>query len=327
MHPLAARAVILLMVAPLAAGAGAAADSARAALGRAKGAHADRERAFGASVESFLKRREEAARHAGDREALMDVTAAREAYRADGKLPDGLPAGVLANRSRDRSVLERAYDRAIRELTRQGEDAAAAAAAAELKAFLDGSPVGEVDLLATVVPARDTLRGGWGAKGAGVQSAPGQTSALRLRYKPRGEYDLRVRFARVDGVDGMYLLLTFKGTHFAFVMDASDHKSGSQAGFEPVRGKFFFRNRTTANYPEFHPVGRVREAVARVRDEGVTVLIDGVKVASIETDYARDFPVQDPADPDSATLGVSTWKSSFLVLEAKVTPVQGEGAK
>ncbi len=134
--------------------------------------------------------------------------------------------------------------------------------------------------------------GRWARNADGdLQSDPADTAGLRPPFKVSGEYDLRVRFTRVAGDHGIYLLLAFDGHQFSWAMNNSaDRGRQSACGFERLGGRSFLdpQNPSTVYLDDPTPVGRASVVVARVRKAGVMILLDGNQICAIKTDY-RDL--------------------------------------
>lgn len=120
----------------LATAARAADDPVKTKLDNAKAAFVSDIENYRKAVGSYFDAREAAARNAGDKQAVDTIKSQREAFLANGELPNDAPRNLKQKRTAARAVMEAAYQAAIKEYVRARKDDAANAVQKEMDAFL-----------------------------------------------------------------------------------------------------------------------------------------------------------------------------------------------
>lgn len=90
---------------------------------------------FEKSVKDLLEKKEEAARKAGNKQALNIVQAERKAFEDDAVIPTFAPPAIARKQSLIRADLERAYNTAIKDYIKKREDEEAKKIEDELNEF------------------------------------------------------------------------------------------------------------------------------------------------------------------------------------------------
>ncbi len=92
-------------------------------------------------VASWFDKREETARDKGDKKAVDQIKAERQAFVERGEMPQSVPVALKSRLTTARSTLELAYKTAIGEYTKGKRDNEATAVEKELAGWLSGNPV------------------------------------------------------------------------------------------------------------------------------------------------------------------------------------------
>ncbi len=138
-----------------------------------------------------------------------------------------------------------------------------------------------INLLALIDPARDAVDGKWGFDGQILVGETAEHARLEIPCTVPKEYDFKIVFMRVDGSDHIGQILQVAGHQFSWVVDAWD---GRITGFEMINGKHADRNPTTFK-GSLLKNGQWHTSTVRVRNDGVSAIIDGKEVVHFKTNY------------------------------------------
>ncbi len=130
----------------------------------------------------------------------------------------------------------------------------------------------EIDLLALVDPAQDTIKGKWERRGGGVASvgeAPGE-SRFVVPMAIRGNYELQVTFVRTSGSDMVGLVVPVGPTSVLVALSAL---YGKVSGLSRINDKGSNENETTVR-PGNLENGRLYALAVKVALEADNVSID-----------------------------------------------------
>ena len=100
-----------------------------------------------------------------------------------------------------------------------------------------------IDLLSTVEPRRDAIKGTFKTASGQVVSSSGPYARIQLKGKPRGSYRLETHFTRIRG-DCMAVIFPVDTTSALLVVSGY---SGKVSGLAFINGKDADRNQTTRN--------------------------------------------------------------------------------
>ncbi|MDP1587985.1 MAG: DUF1080 domain-containing protein, partial [Prosthecobacter sp.] len=155
-----------------------------------------------------------------------------------------------------------------------------------------------IDLLARVDVMRDAIEGDWKLVN-GELTGSGRTARLAFDFQAPEEYDFRIRFTRMSGVNAVAQHLARGDRDVFWLMGGFNN---SAWGFEQVGGARGNANATTVKSGLDN--GRRYESVVKVRRDHVQVEVDGIQVADYKTD-GSDWST-DPrwTFPDPKKLGV-----------------------
>ena len=127
-----------------------------------------------------------------------------------------------------------------------------------------------VDLLSLVNPAKHTVAGTWALRGGRLEVAPSKGARLMLPVAPKGDYELAVRFVRVEGDDAVELSLPVGAKAVSLILSCL-HGKGS--GLECIDGKYLMESGTAAT-PGTLENGREYALAVTVLRRGDEVTID-----------------------------------------------------
>jgi TIR domain len=177
---------------------------------------------------------------------------------------------------------------------------------------------GTVDLLAGVQLPDDILGETWTRDADGIRSETKDNgfAKLKFRYKPHGEYDFTIIFARQSGERMVSQVLSYGGKSFAWVMGRNLNRID---GFELIDGVLASQNRSGVPVRISLVNGQKYTSTVKVRKNSVAAYIDGKLVSQITTDYS-DLSIPKIHDMGPDCLGI-TANDSVLIYAASVTPV------
>jgi hypothetical protein len=112
----------------------------RTKLDKAKAAYTADVENYRATVAAWFDKREEAARKNGDKKAVDQIKAERQAFDGKGELPKHFPPAMRSQLTAARTKLEAAYKAAISEYIKGKRDEDATAVEKELAGLQPGSP-------------------------------------------------------------------------------------------------------------------------------------------------------------------------------------------
>lgn len=175
-----------------------------------------------------------------------------------------------------------------------------------------------VDLLALVDPDKDGAQGAWNKTAAGVTCESGSYSCLALPYVPPEEYDLRVRFTRIDGKGPVAILLAAGKHAFDFSLDIK-----GEARFERVNGKIAKDNPTTTPVAisNNHPY----TLTLQIRKDRIAALLDDKSLVEYKTD-GKDlsrYNLWKLKDESLCGVGANNAKVTFQSVE--IIEITGKG--
>ncbi len=182
-----------------------------------------------------------------------------------------------------------------------------------------------VNLLPLFDPARDAVAGSWTHELRALSAGTANVAVVEFPYRPPAEYDFRVEFTCHAGVGQVNQFLARQDSSFSYHMGADNNRL---FGLERVAGKAVGPGNPTTLIRRLSPGDR-HVCLARVRNAGVTVEVDGKEVARWDTDY-RDLSLDDSrggAWPrrDRSLLGLGSGSTDTRFTRAEVVEVGGRG--
>ena len=177
-----------------------------------------------------------------------------------------------------------------------------------------------IDLIRTVDPANDAVKGRWRIQDRELVSDNSGSARVKIPYQPPEEYDLQVVFVRETGNDAVALILTESGTAFTWLTGSVGNK---WLGFtiiagHPVGGNQSERDGSLKN-------GQSYTVLAQIRKDGVKVYLDGKLVSEYMTNYSDMSIAASWALPDATCLGVGSNASTTIFQSIKILEVTGKG--
>ena len=113
-------------------------DAVKARLDKAKTAFQAEVENYRKAGEKYFDARESAARNAGDKQAVDTIKSQRQVFVATDELPNDAPKNLKQKLANARSMMEAAYQAAIKDYVRARKDDAASAIEKEMNAFTAG---------------------------------------------------------------------------------------------------------------------------------------------------------------------------------------------
>jgi len=139
---------------------------------------------------------------------------------------------------------------------------------------------GAVDLFKIVSPERDTLQGKCAFRNGVLRTElEGNWFRLRVPYKPPDEYDIKLRFKRLQGDECVVLGLSNQGHPFCFM--AAGWKN-TKAGFENIKGKRIPNGPFTLDRKPILITGREYELIVQVRRNALRAFLNGLHLVSAD---------------------------------------------
>lgn len=176
-----------------------------------------------------------------------------------------------------------------------------------------------IDLLATLDPQLDSVRGIWWRNGRALQMNGETYATLQVPVAPPASYTLRMKAVRLGGDDMLGIGVVAGGRQ---AMVAIDGYEGTKTGLSTLDGRNNEDNETTHDgriLQEQVPV----DFVVQVRPDSVKFAANGQIIFEWQGDPARlgmneRYPV-----PQADRLFLASWNSSFQILEYTLTEDEG----
>lgn len=189
-----------------------------------------------------------------------------------------------------------------------------------------GAPGGRtapVDLLKPVDPARNAVAGKWERLPDGsLKCSANSFNRLELPLRTPAEYQVRMVFNRLSGVNGVGLLLPRGDKRFAFMIGADGNVG---VGPELVDGQPVGKSTLTVVRPGI--IGRtgvLYELRVAVRDSGLTAWLDGVEVfRSDAAIWPRLTEHEGWKLPTAGTPGLAAWDSEVIFRTVELVDLTG----
>ncbi len=136
-----------------------------------------------------------------------------------------------------------------------------------------------IDLVALVDPATDAKRGEWSKSAERLTCGAAKLdSRIYIPFRPPAEYDLTVRFSQPKLNNPIIIFMSKDDHSFACIAGGSEGRVALTVETAPDA------ENPTARRVRFKPDTEYR-LVVKVRNESVTVLINGLELVSHKTDY------------------------------------------
>lgn len=161
-------------------------------------------------------------------------------------------------------------------------------------------------VISTIDPRQDSVAGHWMIEDGELKALPASGARLMLPVAPRGQYDIRVRFTRTQGVHSIGVVIVQGGKQVVFEVDAW---AMHLAGFQNLDGRSI-RDNATRREDIALTNGQEYSLNVEVRKDRLRGLLDGKLIAEHRTD-GSDLSVPDLwALPDKNRLAVVAWDSA-----------------
>lgn len=181
-----------------------------------------------------------------------------------------------------------------------------------------------VDLLAMVVPERDSRNGVWQREGNALVSPPQALTVLTFPHRVQGRYRVTITAERIQGNEALNLVVPYFGRPAMFVLEGFGKK---------VIGLNLIEGRTADQHPssvrgDVFVSGRATEIACSVHGFGLTLSCDGSRirwswsgspaVVRIDSRFWTDIP------GDRISLAVYSAETRFRVSRAVLEPLSSD---
>lgn len=178
-----------------------------------------------------------------------------------------------------------------------------------------------IDLLATLDPKLDAVRGIWWRNGRSLQMNGETYARVQVPVTPPRNYTLRMRATRLAGDDMLGIGIVVGGKQALVAIDGYE---GTKTGLALIDGRTNEANETThdgALLPKDAPV----ELVVQVRADSAKLTANGQTIFDWQGDPAR-LSLQDRyVIPEESRLLIATWNTIFEISEFTLTD-DGDGS-
>lgn len=172
-----------------------------------------------------------------------------------------------------------------------------------------------IDLLATLDPKLDSVRGIWWRNGRSLQMNGETYARVQVPVTPPANYTLRMKATRLAGDDMLGIGVVIGGKQALVAIDGYE---GTKTGLSQIDGRTNEDNETSfsgALLPKDVPV----ELVVQVRADSAKLVANDRTIFEWKGDPAR-LSLQDRyAVPNEACLMIATWNTIFEISEFTLT--------
>jgi serine/threonine protein kinase len=189
-------------------------------------------------------------------------------------------------------------------------------------------PSASVDLLAMIDPAKDVTTGTWRRDGSKLISDPNGPARINVPVEPQGSYQLTVKLTRIAGIDSASVRLPVgSGRHVTFGIHGwTDLGEGGMSGLQPINGKDIPNNETL--HQKFQLVdGQEHRFDIEVRlkeNDQVAIQAFADSQRIVNWSGPRTALSDESANYNKAAFGLTSWESSIVYSEARLTMLNGE---
>jgi len=192
-----------------------------------------------------------------------------------------------------------------------------------------------VELLPHIEPLRDGKHGKWVLDNGALRSdnagtlTPPRSAKLQLPYHPPAEYDFRIVFSRLEGVDAVVQILPNAQRHFAWFMGSF---SNHVYGFGMVDNNL--ESAATKRVDSVLSNTRRYDSIVYVRKDKVRAIVRELTEAGLpvplydqtfDTDYLNLSNWEGWRIPGIGSLGLATFASPTVFYEIGVTEIGAKG--
>ncbi len=182
-----------------------------------------------------------------------------------------------------------------------------------------------LNLLALIDVDKDVTPGGWSLAADRLRSPAAGVAVAEFPYSPPDEYDFRIEFTCIAGSKQINQFLARRDRSFSFIQGAP----GNLCGLEMIDNKAV--NENAAKFVRSMGLNERHVCVARVRNDQVTVELDGAELVRWKTDFgdlSLDHEKYSTGSLPGATriLRVRTNNSETIFHKAEVVEITGSGA-
>ena len=180
-----------------------------------------------------------------------------------------------------------------------------------------------IDLLKLVDPIKDAVAGKWVFKDGGLCPDETYGALIEMPYRPSEEYDFRITFSCLGGIDSVSQFLPYANASSLWNMGGWGN---TIFGFDTVGGKRANDNPTTVRSARCLENGRRYVSVVQIRKSGVKAFLNGQLISSWKPEFGALGPIDLWKLRDNALLGLGSWSSPMQFHKAEVLEVTGKGA-
>lgn len=193
-------------------------------------------------------------------------------------------------------------------------------------ALLDagGTAQSGTDLLALIDLKQDIVEGEWTVmEGALVCTQKRPWARVQIPYAPPDEYDLTLVAERREGLEAINIGLARGDRQFHAVVDGW---SGTMSGLSMIDNRWASGNETTAR-GRLLENGKPATIVVRVRNEGVSMTVEGKTVFDWKGDYSRLGNIQPLTVPEKRGMYLNSFNSVYHFTKMNLRTVSGTGRR
>jgi hypothetical protein len=155
-----------------------------------------------------------------------------------------------------------------------------------------------VNLLSLVDPRRDAPGGGWSIVNGILVSSAAKRYEMTWAFQPPAEYDYKVTFTRISGIDAVDLTFGKNGERVGWAMGTMHN---TMAWFH--RGD---------EVPFHLENGKTYTAEIKVRNDGVEAYVDDKLIKTLKVNLAKG----NASDPGSDSIGIATNVATIAIRSA-----------
>ncbi len=140
-----------------------------------------------------------------------------------------------------------------------------------------------INLIPLIDPRRDGVRGDWQVENGQLSTISGSLCPrVTIPYAPPEEYDIKIEWTQGKTRNAIFIVLTKNNSNFAFHIPT---RAGEAAGIDGVARKRIEEVPCAVPIKAALAADVKHTAIAQVRQDGVTGIIDGQPIVHFKTDY------------------------------------------
>jgi hypothetical protein len=179
-----------------------------------------------------------------------------------------------------------------------------------------------VNLLSMIDPGVDKVSGDWTLSNSKLALTKRTTGIIRIPYSPPTEYDISITVEPKEGDETVLIGLVKDSAKFFAGIDVQS--PAAQTGFQKIDGRS--THESTYN-GELLKTNKESTITCSVRNDGVTIIVDGKKISEFKGPYSRLSYGGTYAPPNHPGLYITAIDTAAVFSKIHLTPVSGQGKK